>query len=90
MIRTPKTIASRPLRIAQLRSLTTSTKPMMKPPSTAPVMLPMPPSTAAVKALRPALKPRLNWTMPEVQALDDAGGAGQRGAQEEGRARSSC
>src|SRR4029077_3342525 len=37
-----------------------STKPMTNPPSTARVMLPMPPSTAAVNALRPALKPR-SW-----------------------------
>jgi hypothetical protein len=31
--------------------------PMMKPPRTAPLMLPMPPITAAVNAMRPAVKP---------------------------------
>ena len=31
--------------------------PMMNPPSTAPWRLPMPPMTAAVKAMRPAWKP---------------------------------
>ena len=30
---------------------------MMSPPSTAPRTLPMPPMTAAVNAIRPALKP---------------------------------
>src|SRR5688572_15274539 len=34
--------------------------PMMKPPSTAPQRLPMPPITAAVKAIRPAWKPWKN------------------------------
>ena len=30
---------------------------MIRPPSTAPRMLPMPPMTAAVKAINPAVKP---------------------------------
>ena len=30
---------------------------MMRPPSTAPWRLPMPPMTAAVNAIRPAVKP---------------------------------
>jgi hypothetical protein len=34
----------------------------MKPPSTAPRMLPMPPSTAAVKALVPGRKPMEYFT----------------------------
>ena len=33
---------------------------MMSPPSTAPRRLPMPPITAAVNAIRPALKPWKN------------------------------
>ena len=45
----------------------TSTKPMMNPPSAAPAMLPMPPRTAAVNALRPAWKPRLNWIVPKYR-----------------------
>ena len=32
-----------------------------------PVMLPMPPRTAAVNALRPASKPRLNWMLPKYR-----------------------
>jgi len=34
-----------------------STSPRKKPPNIAPGMLPMPPSTAAVKAFRPGMKP---------------------------------
>ena len=34
--------------------------PMISPPTTAPLRLPMPPITAAVKAIRPAVKPWLN------------------------------
>jgi hypothetical protein len=37
--------------------------PMIRPPTTAPLRLPMPPMTAAVKAIRPAVKPWLNWTV---------------------------
>ena len=32
-------------------------QPMISPPSTAPLRLPIPPITAAVKAIRPAWKP---------------------------------
>jgi len=38
--------------------------PMMRPPTTAPLRLPIPPMTAAVKAIRPAVKPWLNWIVP--------------------------
>ena len=38
--------------------------PIIRPPTTAPLRLPMPPMTAAVKAIRPAVKPWLNWTVP--------------------------
>src|ERR1700681_654816 len=34
------------------------TNPMMRPPSAAPGMLPIPPNTAAVKAISPVMKPR--------------------------------
>ena len=40
-------------------------KPITKPPSAAPVVLPMPPRTAAVNALRPAWKPMLNTVTPK-------------------------
>ena len=39
-----------------------STTPMMTPPTSAPGMLPKPPSTAAAKALMPR-KPMLTWMM---------------------------
>jgi hypothetical protein len=32
-------------------------QPMIRPPATAPLRLPMPPITAAVKAIRPAVNP---------------------------------
>ena len=35
---------------------------MIRPPSTAPLRLPMPPITAAVNAIRPAVKPEKNHT----------------------------
>ena len=35
-------------------------QPMITPPSTAPWRLPMPPMTAAVNAIRPAVKPWKN------------------------------
>ena len=45
----------------------TSMKPITKPPIAAPVMLPMPPRTAAVNALRPAWKPMLNTVTPKYR-----------------------
>ena len=39
--------------------------PMTKPPTAAPVMFPIPPSTAAVNALRPATNPMLNTVTPK-------------------------
>ena len=47
-------------------------KPMTNPPIAAPVMLPIPPRTAAVNAFRPALKPRLNWIAPKYRPGDHA------------------
>ena len=41
-----------------------STRPMRRPPSTAPGRLPMPPSTAAVNALTPGVKPSAKDTTP--------------------------
>jgi len=39
------------------------TSPMMRPPRAAPGMLPMPPKTAAVKAINPVMKPRNGSTL---------------------------
>src|ERR687887_671006 len=39
------------------------TIPMIRPPMTAPLRLPMPPMTADVNAIRPAVKPWLKWTV---------------------------
>ena len=41
---------------------TCSSTPRRRPPSMAPMMLPMPPRTAAVKALMPGRKPMKQWT----------------------------
>ena len=43
--------------------------PMMKPPSAAPTVLPMPPRTAAVNALRPAWKPSSKRATPYWRPL---------------------
>src|SRR6185437_3517036 len=43
-----------------------SMNPITKPPRTAPVMLPMPPRTADVNDLRPALKPKSCRTKPKL------------------------
>ena len=48
-----------PPKVPGMKVAMTSTTPSTNPPTTAPLMLPMPPSTAAVKALRPARKPIL-------------------------------
>ena len=51
--------------------------PIRNPPSMAPAKLPMPPSTAAVKALRPAAKPlKTRWTV--VDARDETRRAGKQ------------
>ena len=58
-MRYPKTIASvhcGPIRPSEMPWMT----PMMRPPMTAPRMLPIPPMTAAVKAKRPPRKPWKN------------------------------
>ena len=49
----------------------------------APLMLPMPPSTAAVKALRPAEIAHHEVDLGVVEADQHAGGAAERRAQEE-------
>ena len=59
--------------------LITSRKPITKPPSAAPVVLPIPPRTAAVNAFNPAWNPMLNtvipkyrpWTTPAAPARAD-------------------
>ncbi len=58
-------------------------RPMSTPPSTAPVRLPMPPSTAAVKAIRPSWKPRSYRVVPIVCYVQQAGRAGHRAAEGE-------
>ena len=46
-----------------------SARPSSTPPSMAPGMLPIPPSTAAVKALMPAMKPMKGLSLPMVMAM---------------------
>src|SRR5690606_20816722 len=46
-----------------------SARPSSTPPSMAPGMLPMPPSTAAVKALMPARKPMKGLSLPIARAM---------------------
>ena len=55
----------------------------------APTMLPIPPSTAAVKALMPGMKPMAKKTWLKMQDVQDAGRAGQQAADGEGARRSS-
>ena len=47
-------------------------KPMSRPPSTAPAVLPMPPSTAAMKHLMPGMEPMVGlmrvYFMPHMMA----------------------
>ena len=53
---------SLPLRAAEQVGAVVLDQPRTRPPSRAPRMLPMPPSTAAVNALMPSRKPPLYWT----------------------------
>ncbi|KAG1317381.1 hypothetical protein G6F63_015691 [Rhizopus arrhizus] len=46
-----------------------SARPSSTPPSMAPGILPIPPSTAAVKALMPAKKPMKGFSLPMVMAI---------------------
>ncbi len=55
-----------------------------RPPSMAPKMLPMPPSTAAVKALMPGRKPMNQWTWVKTMRVQDARRARQQAADGEG------
>ena len=57
--------------------------PMIRPPSTAPLRLPMPPMTAAVNAIRPALEALEVPDRRLVQRVDQAGGAGHHAAEQE-------
>ena len=59
--------------------------PMIRPPSTAPRRLPMPPMTAAVNAIRPAWKPWKYQIVGLVERVDQAGGAGHQAAEQEGQ-----
>lgn len=49
---------------AYLFGLMASMRPSKMPPTTAPARLPMPPNTAAVKALRPGRKPMVCCAVP--------------------------
>ena len=66
--------------------LNASIRPMITPPSMAPGTLPMPPSTAAVKARSPAVKPMIEAGEVVVEAEDHA--RPRRPAPSRGRTRS--
>ncbi len=63
---------------------TDSTSPRNMPPSMAPGMLPMPPSTAAVKALMPGMKPLKKLTWMKMRPKSTPGSTGHGGADGEG------
>ena len=63
----------------------TSSIPKSRPPSTAPVTLPMPPSTAAMKAFSPGRMPMKGLTWGYFMAHSSPAGPGQERAQQEGK-----
>ena len=83
MTRTPNTIAGPHRPNSPATAAATSMKPMMKPPSAAPTVLPMPPRTAAVNALQAGLEAEVEAGDAVLQAVDDAGGARERRPDEE-------
>ena len=85
-MRIMKTIGVRPARAesnSEAASLKACDEPDHRPPSTAPVRLPMPPSTAAVKAKRPSWKPRSKLRVADRRAVETPAGAGERAAERE-------
>ena len=68
-MRRAKTKASRyPDKFGAKATLKISTKPMSNPPIMAPVIFPIPPTTAAVKAFHPGYMPISGWICGYLQA----------------------
>ena len=57
---------------------------MSRPPASAPYALPMPPTTTAAKMLRISEKPRLGFTTPGGQRIENARQPGEPGARRPG------